>query len=144
MASAIIAPNLVIGGRYRTQLGDLLFGVSRLGEFVQRPRRSFHGGLDAFLSDIGLARPRSSGLATIAQASTVAVVVPSPATRGLLATSLTNSAPMARTGPRVDVLRDRYTVVGDRGLPLLSKTTVAALGSERDSNGIGQLVHAAL
>jgi len=33
--------DLVIGGRYRRHLGDLLFGVSRLGEFVQRRDGSF-------------------------------------------------------------------------------------------------------
>ena len=84
---------------------------------------------------------------TIAQASTVAVVVPSPATSSVfLATSLTSSAPMRLVGVlEVDLLGDGDAVVGDRGgAPLLLQHDVAALRAEGDADGVGELVHAAL
>ena len=43
----------------------------------------------------------------------------------------------------VDLLGDGHAVLGDRGgAPLLVEHDVAALRAERDSNGVGQLVHA--
>ena len=84
---------------------------------------------------------------TSAWASTVAVVVPSPATSSVfLATSLTSSAPIFSYGSSSSIsLAMRDAVVGDRGgAPLLLQHDVAALGAERHLHGVGELVHAAL
>ena len=101
------------------------------------------------LSAIGLApaatlrRPSR----TSAWASTVAVVVPSPATSSVfLATSLTSSAPIFSYGSSSSIsLAMRDAVVGDGGgAPLLLQHDVAALGAEGDPDGIGEHVHAPL
>ena len=84
---------------------------------------------------------------TMLQASTVAVVVPSPATSSVfLATSLTSSAPILLVRVlELDLLGDGDAVVGDRGCaPLLVEDDVAALGAERDADRVGELVHARL
>ena len=101
------------------------------------------------LSAIGLApavtflRPSRK----IAWASTVAVVVPSPArSEVLVATSFTICAPMFSIGSaQLDLLGDGDAVLGDgRRAELLVDDDVPALGAEGDLHRLGQLVDAAL
>ena len=78
----------------------------------------------------------------IAWASTVAVVVPSPATSEVLeATSRTICAPMFSSGVlQLDFLRHRYAVLGDRrGTEFLVQNHVAALGTQRNLHDVRQL-----
>ena len=102
-----------------------------------------------FLSDIGLApaatlrRPSW----TMAQASTVAVVVPSPATSSVfLATSLTSSAPIRSNGSSssMSLAMETPSLVMVGAPHFLSRTTLRPFGSEGDADGVGELVHAAL
>src|SRR5438094_2304814 len=81
----------------------------------------------------------------IARASTVAVVVPSPATSEVLeATSFTICAPMFSNLSELDLLRDRHTVLGDGGgAPRLLEHHVAAAGTEGHRDRIGEHVDAA-
>ena len=99
MASAMMAADLGVGGRDGGDLGDLRPWTRPPWRVVlDGGDRGLDRGLSMpFFSDIGLApaatlrRPSR----TMAQASTVAVVVPSPATSSVfLATSLTSSAPI--------------------------------------------------
>ena len=98
MASAIICADLGVGGGDGGDLGDLALVLDVDGDGRGSPSTAASTAASMpFLSDIGLApaatlrRPSR----TIAQASTVAVVVPSPATSSVfLATSLTSSAPI--------------------------------------------------
>jgi hypothetical protein len=82
----------------------------------------------------------------IAWASTVAVVVPSPATSEVLvATSFTIWAPMFSTVLELDLLGHGDAVLGDRGgseLPV--EHHVPALGAEGHLHGLGELVDARL
>ncbi len=81
----------------------------------------------------------------IASASTVAVVVPSPATSlVLLAASLTSWAPRFSYGiVQLDVLGDGHAVLGHLGrAPALVEHGVAAAGAERAADGPGQLSNA--
>ena len=102
-----------------------------------------------FFSDIGLApaatlrRPSR----TIAQASTVAVVVPSPATSSVfLATSLTSSAPIFSYGSSssISLAIDTPSLVIVGAPHFFSSTTLRPFGPERDAHGVGELVHAPL
>ena len=84
---------------------------------------------------------------TIAWASTVAVVVPSPATSlVLVATSLVElRTEVLERVVELDLTGDGHTVVGDgRRAPLLVEDDVAALGAERHLDGVGERVDAAL
>ena len=84
---------------------------------------------------------------TIAWASTVAVVVPSPATSlVLVAASLRSWAPMFANGSvELDLLGDGHAVVGDgRGAELLVEGDVAALRAERGLDRVGEGVDALL
>ena len=84
---------------------------------------------------------------TIAWASTVAVVVPSPATSlVLVATSLASWAPRFSYGSvELDLLGDGHAVVGDRrGAELLVEDDVAAARAEGDLDRVGEGVDAAL
>ena len=84
---------------------------------------------------------------TIAWASTVAVVVPSPATSSVLvAASLSSCAPMFSNGSvELDVARHGDAVVGHgRRAVLLVEADVAALGPERRADRVRQRVDAAL
>ncbi len=84
---------------------------------------------------------------TIAWASTVAVVVPSPATSlVLVATSLVElGAEVLERVVELDLTGDGHAVVGDGGgAPLLVEDDVAALGAERHLDGVGERVDAAL
>ena len=93
--------------------------------------------------------PAATALApsrTIACASTVAVVVPSPAMSLVLdATSRTICAPMfSNLSAELDLLGDRHAVLGDaRRAEALVEHHVAALRAQRDLHRIGQDVHAA-
>ena len=83
----------------------------------------------------------------IACASTVAVVVPSPAMSLVFeATSLTSWAPMFSNAiGQFDFFGDGHAVVGDRRrTELLVEHDVAALGSERHFDGVGEDVRSAL
>src|ERR1700742_1984583 len=98
------------------------------------------------LSDIGLAPAASfrRPSRTSAWASTVAVVVRSPATSsGFFADQLgTDLLPRVL---ELDLLGDGHAIVGDRGgSPLLLEYHVPALGAEGYLHGVGKLVHAAL
>ena len=83
----------------------------------------------------------------IACASTVAVVVPSPAmSEVLVATSLTIWAPMFSSGSASSISLATVTpslVIG-RGAELLVDDDVAALGAEGHLDRVGELVDAAL
>ena len=82
----------------------------------------------------------------MACASTVAVVVPSPATSDvLLATSRTICAPMFSSAIlQIDLLRDGHAVLGDRRRSeVLADDDVAPLRPERDLDRVGQLIDAA-
>ena len=100
------------------------------------------------LRSIGLA-PAATDLApslTMACASTVAVVVPSPATSEVLdATSLHHlRAHVLELVLELDLLGDGDAVLGDaRGAEGLLEHDVAALGPERHLDGIGENVDAA-
>ena len=93
--------------------------------------------------------PAATALApsrTIAWASTVAVVVPSPAMSLVLdATSRTICAPMfSNLSDELDLLGDGDAVLGDaRRAEGLVEHDVAALRPERDLHGVGQNVDAA-
>ncbi len=82
---------------------------------------------------------------TSAWASTVAVVVPSPATSSVfLATSLTSSAPIFSYGSSSSISLAMETpslVIIEGGAPLLLEDDVAALGAKGDLDGVGELVH---
>src|ERR1700748_2917472 len=79
---------------------------------------------------------------TIDWASTVAGLVPSPAT-SFLADEL--SALVLENVLDLDLTRDRHTVVGDRGrAELLVEDHVAALGAECDLDGVGYRIDALL
>ena len=101
------------------------------------------------LSSIGLA-PAATFFRpswTIAWASTVAVVVPSPATSlVLVATSFEQlRAHVLERVLELDLLGDGDAVVGDgRGAELLVERDVAALRAERGLDRVGQRVDAAL
>ena len=102
-----------------------------------------------FFSDIGLApaatffRPSR----TMAQARTVAVVVPSPATSSVfLATSLTSSAPSFSKGSSssISLAIETPSLVIVGAPHFFSKHDVAALRAEGDAYRVGELVHARL
>ena len=150
IASAMISPIGGVSGGDRGGGSDLLLGLDVLGHARAAPRRRAS-------TASSMPRLRAIGLApaatlrrpsrTSAWASTVAVVVPSPATSSVfLATSLTSSAPIFSYGSSSSIsLAMRHTVVGDGGgAPLLLQHDVAALGAERHLDGVGELVHAAL
>ena len=86
-----------------------------------------------FLRDIGLAPAATFRIPsrTIAQASTVAVVVPSPATSSVFfATSFTNSAPIRSTGSSssISLAIDTPSLVMVGAPHFLSRTTLRPLG----------------
>ena len=84
---------------------------------------------------------------TIAQASTVAVVVPSPATSSVfLATSLTSSAPIFSYGSSssISLAMDTPSLVIVGAPHFFSSTTLRPFGPERDAHRVGELVHARL
>jgi hypothetical protein len=83
---------------------------------------------------------------TIAWASTVAVVVPSPATSEVLeATSAPSARPCSRTCPSSSISLATVTpsLVTRRGAEALLEHDVAALGAERDLDRVGEDVDAA-
>ena len=85
--------------------------------------------------------------ATMAWASTVAVVVPSPATSlVLVAAVLASWAPeVLERVVELDLARDGDTVVGDgRATELLVQHDVPPARAEGDLDRVGQLVHPAL
>ena len=141
--------DLRVGGRDGGDLGDLLLGVDLLGDVLDGGDGGFDGGLDALLE-----RHRVGAGGHVAQAladhgpgqhgggrrAVTGDVV------GLLGDFLDQlGADLLVRVLELDLLGDRYAVVGDRGgAPLLLEDDVAALGAERDANGVGELVHAAL
>ena len=83
---------------------------------------------------------------TMAWASTVAVVVPSPATSEVLdATSFTICAPMFSNLSSSSIsFGDRHAVLGDGGgTEGFVQQHVAALGTQGDLDGVGQHIDAA-
>jgi hypothetical protein len=139
-----------VSGGDRRGRSDLLLGLDVLGHGEQLYS-------DTAATAASMPRLRSIGLApaatlrrpsrTMAWASTVAVVVPSPATSSVfLATSLTSSAPIFSYGSSSSIsLAIAHTVVGDRGgAPLLLQDDVAALGAEGDLDRVGEGVHTPL
>jgi hypothetical protein len=101
------------------------------------------------LSAIGLAPAATFFMPSrkIAWASTVAVVVPSPARSvGLGGDFLDHLGAHVLEGVlELDLLGDRDAVLGDRrGAELLVEHDVAALGAERHLDGFGELIDAAL
>ena len=102
-----------------------------------------------FLTSIGFAPAATlrSPSRTIAQASTVAVVVPSPATSSVFfATSLTSEAPICSYGSSSSISlaidTPSFVIVG--APHFLVEDDVAALRPERDPHRIGELVHPGL
>ena len=82
----------------------------------------------------------------MACASTVAVVVPSPAVSDVLLRDLAHHlrAHVLERILEVDLLGDGDAVLGDRGrAELLVEDDVASLGAERDLDRVGELVDAA-
>ena len=149
MASEIIAPISSSAAEIAGDLGDLLLRVDLLGELLDRG----HGGVDAGL-DAPLEAHRVGAGGDVAQAladhrpgqhggrggAVTGDVV------GLLGDLLDQlGADLLVRVLELDLLGDGDTVVGDRGgAPLLLQHHVAALRAERDSHGVGELVHARL
>ena len=133
------------GGRDRGDLGDLVLVVGVLGLVLMDSTAASTAASMPFFRLIGLApaatlRPSR----TIDHASTVAVVVPSPATSSVfLATSLTSRPDLLVRVLQVDLLGDGDPVVGDGGAPHFFSSTTPALRAERDGRR-RRLVHARL
>ena len=101
------------------------------------------------LSDIGFAPAATlrSPSRTMAQARTVAVVVPSPATSSVFfATSLTSSAPTFSHGSSrsISLAIDTPSLVIVGAPHFFSSTTLRPFGPEGYPDRVGQLVHPAL
>ena len=138
-----------IGGGDAGDLGDLLLGLDVLGQVTQRRERSLDGGLDALLqrhrvgaggdvlqalADHGPRQHRGGGGAVTGD------VV------GLLGDFLDElGTQLLEWILELDLLGDRYAVVGDGGsTPLLLQHDVAALGAQGDAHCVCELVHTAL
>ena len=143
--------DLLVGGRDGGDVGDL----RRVG--LRRSSTSFL--IDSTAATTAASMPffRIIGLApaatlrrpsrTIAHASTVAVVVPSPATSSVfLATSLTSSAPIFSYGSSrsISLAMETPSLVIVGAPHFFSRTTLRPFGAERDADGVGELVHARL
>ena len=134
MASAIISPISVSAAEMAATWAICsLDSVSLAMRLERRRRRPRRPASMPFLSDIGLApaatlrRPSW----TMAQASTVAVVVPSPATSSVfLATSLTSSAPIFSKGSSrsISLAMETPSLVMVGAPHFLSSTTLRPLG----------------
>ena len=141
--------NLVVGRGDRGHLGDLLFGVGGLGEVVERRNGRLDGGLDALLQ-----RHRVGAGGDVLQS----LADHGPGEHGRGRGAVTGDvvgllgdffdqlgADLLEGVFEVDVLGDRDTVVRNGGgAPLLVQHDVAALWSQGDADGVGQLVHSAL
>ncbi len=132
-----LADRLVGVGRDRADLRDRLADPCTASRASSAPRRRRRRALSMpRLMSIGL-MPAATDFRPsrmIACASTVAVVVPSPASSEVLdATSFTICAPMfSNLSFELDFLRDRHAVLGDGGsAEALLEHDVAALGAER-------------
>ncbi len=147
MASEMRPTDLVVGGRDRRDLSDLLLRVDVDRERLDRVDRSDDAGLDTALEahrvgacgDVAQAfmhhRPGQHGGGRGAVTGDVV---------GLLGDLLDElgTDPLERI-LELDLLGDRDAVVGDRGCaPLLVEHDVAALRAERDPHRVGELVHA--
>ena len=141
--------DLGVGGRDGGHLGDLRLGLGLLGDAVDGAHRRLDRGLDPPLQ-----RHRVGAGGHVAQA----LVDHGPGQHGRRGGAVTGhvvgllgdfldqlGADLLEGVLEVDLLGDRHAVVGDgRGAPLLVQHDVAALGAERDADGVRQLVHAGL
>ena len=138
--------DLGVGRRDGGHVGDLVLVLDVLGLVLDGLDRRLDGGLDAPLEghrvgagghvaeallDHGLGEHRGRGGAVTGD------VV------GLLGDFLDQLGPdLLLRVLELDLLGDGDAVVGDRGrAPLLLQDDVAALGPERDADGVGELVH---
>ena len=129
--------------------GDLLLGLDVLGLLGQLLADALDGGLDAALE-----RHRVGAGGDVAEALADQRLGEDGRGRrtvtgdvvGLLRDLLDElGADLLVRVLELDLLGDAHTVVGDRGgAPLLLQDDVAALRAERDLDGVGELVHAAL
>src|SRR5690606_24167620 len=139
--------DLRVGGGDGGGGGDLLLGLHVLGQLGQLLADPLHGGLDALLQ-----RHRVGPGGDVAQALTYQRLGEHGGGRGAVAGDVVRllgdfldqlGADLLPRVLELDLLGDRDTVVGDRGgAPLLLQHDVAALGTERDLHGVGELVHA--
>ena len=149
IASAIISP--IAGRRRRSRRWR------RSAPWSRPPWRSRAAAADTASTAFSMPRLRAIGLApaatlrrpsrTSAWASTVAVVVPSPATSSVfLATSLTSSAPIFSYGSSssISLAMDTPSLVMVGAPHFFSRTTLRPLRAERHLDGVGEGVHAAL
>ena len=139
--------DLVVGGRDRRDLGDLILRVDFLGELLDAVDGGVDGGLDALLQGhrVGAGGDVAQALADHGpcqhggrRGAVTGDVV------GLLGDFLDQLGADLLVGIlEVDLLGDGHAVVGDGGgAPLLLEHDVAALRPERDAHGVGELVHA--
>src|SRR3954470_9779961 len=138
--------DLVIGRRDRSDLSDLILRVDFLGELLDGVDRSVDGCLDALLQG-----HRVGAGGDVAQA----LVDHAPGEHGGRRGAVTGDvvrllgdlfdqlgADLLVRILEIDLLGDRYAVVGDRGgAPLLLQHHVAALRPQGDAHRVGKLVH---
>ena len=141
--------DLGVGGGDGADLGDLVLAVDLLGLVLDGLDGELGGALDAALERHRVGAGRDVAQAFLhdrlgehggrRRAVTGDVV-------GLLGDLLDElGADLLLRVVELDLLGDRDAVVRDRGgAPLLLEDHVAALGAERDLDGVGELVHAPL
>ncbi len=145
----MVSPIALVGGRDGRHLGDLVLGLDLLGLIRDRLDGPFHGFLDAALQGHGVGARSNVLHAALDHGASQdgggggAVAGDVVRLGGDFLGELS-----AHVLPRVvefDLLRDRHTVVRDRGgSPLLVEHDVLALGAERDGDRVGELVDAGL
>ena len=117
ITSAIKSPDLGVGGRDRGDVRDVGAVAHQLGQALQLGHQRLSALVQATLEQhrVRAGRDHLEPSVTIAWASTVAVVVPSPATSlVLVATSTSSRAPMFSNGSfELDLFGDGHAIVGD-------------------------------